>query len=65
MDARVVSLENWKIAEDAAKSAVQQYRRDEMSVNKDRRWAQLFKDLLPLIVAATVLAYALANRVGK
>lgn len=64
MDSRIGALESWRIAEDAAKAAIQQYRRDELSTTKDRRWGQLVKDLLPLIVAVTVLAYAVANKIG-
>lgn len=64
MDTRINALESWKIAEDAAKTAVAQYRQDERQTTQGRQIGGLIKDLLPLIVALTVLAYALAGHYG-
>lgn len=60
MDTRLTNLETWKIADDAGKAAVTAYRQEETR----KSWSQILKDLIPLIAAVTLLAYAAANHIG-
>lgn len=65
MNGRLASLENWRIAEDAAKKAVAEYKRTEAVDNQTRDWTAVAKQLAPFLVALTALAYALIQRIGQ
>lgn len=54
MDTRLSTIETWKIAQDAGKAAVDEYRRQENSVKATQEQQSVFdsiKTLVPYIVA--------------
>lgn len=60
INSRVINLENWKLAEDAAKKAVAEYKRDEASKPE----SIINKELVKAIIAALGIIGALVAITG-
>lgn len=65
MDTRLDTVEKWQSTEDITRKAISNYRKDEQQTTKSKQVAQLLRDLSPLIIALTVLVYALTTKAGK
>lgn len=65
MDTRIATLEQWKIAEDAAKAAVSNYRRQELQSKRDKSKMEVFQALLPFIIALTALVYGIITYMAR
>lgn len=64
MNNRLIAIENWKIAEDAAKKAVESYRNKEKEDLAATQKAEIRKQILILLGIAVALAYAYAQTRG-
>lgn len=72
MDTRLTALESWKIAQDAGRAAVDEYKRQESNTrqtNSRTGFYDSIKDLMPYIIlilgGIAVIIYAYAARAPK
>lgn len=65
MNTRITTLESWRIAEDAAKKAVSDYRHNELQDQEQKNWLEITQKVGPFLVALTALAYALISSLKK